>query len=59
MAGIPAVLVEPKLQKLWLIIMRFDFTDRCAWTPDTCRHSMEGVPSLSVLSNSHSVIKTW
>jgi len=57
MAVIPAALGEPQLQNCWFRGFRHHFTFRCVRKPDTCRHSI-GVPSISVLSNSHSVINT-
>ena len=54
MAGAPVA--EPCFQKCWLLGFRHHFTDRCVRTPDKCRHSIEGVLSMSVLSNTHSVI---
>jgi hypothetical protein len=33
-------------------------TDRCVRTTVTCRHSIEGIPSISVVSNSYSVLNT-
>jgi len=56
MAVIPAVLGETQLQNWRFRGLRQDFTHRRVRTPDTCRHSIQGVPSISVLSNSHSVI---
>jgi len=58
MAGIPALLGEPQLQNWWFRRFTHHFTGRCIWKPDTCRDSIEAVPSTSVLSNSHSVINT-
>jgi hypothetical protein len=58
MAGTAAVLNEPQLQNSRFRGFRHPSTDQCVRTPDTCRVSKEGVPSISVLSNSHSVINT-
>ena len=58
MAVIPTVLCGPQLQNWWFRGLRYHFTDRCVRTPDTCRHSIEGVLTISVLSNLHSVINT-
>jgi len=41
MAGTPTA--KPYFQKQWLIGSRHYVTDRCVRTPDTCRHSTEGV----------------
>ena len=48
MRGIPAVLREAQIQKLWLRYFTHNFTDRCVRTPDTCRHFKEGVRSIPV-----------
>jgi len=58
MAVIPEVLWEPQLQNWWFRGFGHHFTDRCVRTPDTCRYSIKGVSSKSVLSNSHSMINT-
>jgi len=47
-----------KFQEQFYITFRHHCTDRSVWTPDTCRNSVEAVPHISVLSNSHSVINT-
>jgi hypothetical protein len=58
MAGTAAVMGELQLQNSRFRGFRHHSTDQCVRTPDTCRFSKEGVPSISVISNSHSVIKT-
>jgi len=52
-----AVLGQPQLPKWWFGGFRHYFTDRRIQTPDACHHLIEGVASISVLSNSHSVTK--
>jgi len=58
MPVIPAALGEQQLQNLLFKWFRHQFTDLCVRTSDTCRYSITGVPSISVLPNSHSVINT-
>ena len=58
MAGIPAVLGEPELRICWCRGFRHHFTDRYVGKPDTFRHSIEGVITISELSISCSVIST-
>jgi len=57
MAAVRAV-VCTKFQEQFCITFRHHCTDISVWTPDTCRHSVEAVPHISVLSDSHSVINT-
>jgi len=45
---------EPQVQNSWFRVFRYHFTDRRLQNHDTRRHSIERVPFLSVLSNSHS-----
>ena len=49
------VLGDSLLQNGWLRALRYHFIDRCARTHGTSQHSIEGIPSLSIISNSHSV----
>jgi len=57
MTGVRGV-VSTKFQERWYRVFKHHCRDRCVWTSNTCRHSTEEVPSISVLSNSHSVINT-
>ena len=48
----------PSFQKSSFKYFRQHFIDRCVWMSDTCRHWIKEVPSISVLSNSHSILNT-
>ena len=56
MAGLRAILYI-QFHEWWFRGFGHHFADRRVRTPNTCRHSTE-VRSISVLSNSHSVIDT-
>ena len=56
MAGLRAILYI-QFHEWWFRGFGHHFADRRVRTPNTCRHSTE-VRSISVLSNSHSVINT-
>ena len=49
---------NPQFRNSWLRVLRYLSTDRCVRTHDTCLHSIERVPYLYVLSNSHSLTNT-
>jgi hypothetical protein len=56
MAGLRAILYI-QFHEWWFRGFGHHLADRCVRTPNTCRRSTE-VHSISVLSNSHSVINT-
>jgi len=51
--------ILPHLQKWPFKMFTQSFKDQCGGTPDTCRHSTEGVPSIPVLLNSYSHHVCW